>query len=114
MKQSVDRNDDQYRTESADDRCARRQVPPEGEKQTSDSADECNDPPDEQAVTDSRRQIDSANRWNNQITKDQQYADDANEAGYHQPDYGIEKEHPPAHTQTLLASPIAIEPHEQE
>src|SRR5205814_3431373 len=87
---------------------------PEGEKQTGDSADECNDPTDEQAVTDSRRQIDSANCWNNQITKDQQYAGDANEAGHHQPEYGIEKEIPPAHTQTFLVSPIAIERDEQE
>src|SRR5207244_6931495 len=82
--QTVDRNDDQYRTESADDRRAGRQVPPERQKQTSDSTDECNDPTDEQTVTNTVGQIDSANRWRNEIAKDEQNTCDAHEAGHDQ------------------------------
>src|SRR5207244_10665716 len=97
--QTVDRNDDQYRTESADDRCARRQVPPERQKQTSDSADECNDPTDEQTITNTVGEIDSANRGRNEITKDEQNAGDANEACQHQAENGVEAKVTPAHTQ---------------
>src|SRR6266508_4595637 len=96
--QPDDRNDDQYRTESADDRCARRQVPPEGEKQTSDPPDPSDHPPDEQAATDSRRQVDSANGRNNQITKNEQHAGDANEACHHKAENGVEEKVPQADT----------------
>jgi len=115
MSRQTDKwNENQYRTESADDRCARRQVPPEGEKQTSDSAEPRDHPPDEQAATDSRRKVDSANRRNNQITKNEQNAGDANEACHDQAENGVEEKIPPAHAQTFLVSPITIERDEQE
>src|SRR5207249_11922259 len=85
-----------------------------GEKQTSDSAEPRDHPSDEQAATDSRRQIDSANRRNNQITKNEQNAGDANEACHHQAENSVEEKIPPAHAQTFLVSPIAIERDEQE
>src|SRR5439155_13307170 len=114
LPQRKKRNEDQQCAKRADDRCARRQVPPEGEKQTSDSADPRDHPSDEQAATDSRRQVDSADRRNNQITKNEQNAGNANEACHHQAENGIEEKIPPAHTQTFLVSPIAIERDEQE
>src|SRR6266478_1584603 len=96
--QPDDRNDDQYRTKRADDRRARRQVPPKGEKQTGNSADECNDPTDKKAISDSIGQIDSANRWRNEIAKDEQHTRDANETGHDQTKGRVEKKVPPAHT----------------
>jgi len=107
-------NEDQQCTERADDRCARGQVPPEGEKQTSDSAEPRDHPSDEQAVTDSRREVDSTNRWDNQITKNKQNAGDANEACHHQTENGVEEKIPPTHTQTFLVSRIAIERNQQK
>ena len=65
-------------------------------------------------MTDSCRQIDSANRWDNQITKDEQNAGDANEACHHQTEDGVEEKIPPTHTQTFLVSRIAIERNQQK
>src|SRR5207245_11115474 len=62
----------------------------------------------------STSQVDSANRRNNQITKNEQNAGDANEACHHQAENGVEEKIPPAHAQTFLVSPIAIERDEQE
>src|SRR5207245_10280522 len=83
-------------------------------KQASDSAEPRNHPPDEQAATDSRRKVDSANGRNNQITKNEQNAGDANEACHHQAENGVEEKIPPAHAKSFLVSPVAIERHQQE
>jgi hypothetical protein len=65
-------------------------------------------------VTDSRREIDSTNRWDNQITKNEQNAGDANEACHHQAENSVEEKIPPTHTQTFLVSRIAIERNQQK
>src|SRR5439155_247220 len=100
--------------EGANDGRARRQVPPEGKKQASDSAEPRDHPPDEQAATDSRRKVDSANGRDNQITEHEQNAGDANKARHDQTKNGVEEKIPPAHAQTFLVSLITIERDEQE
>src|SRR5260221_415241 len=57
---SVTRNHDQQDAEGADNRCSRRQISPKGEKQTGDSANQRDDPADQQPVADPLSEINSA------------------------------------------------------
>src|SRR5437667_437947 len=103
-----ERNQNQKRTESANNRCAGREVPPKGKKETSDSADKRNRPPDEQPCRDGAGESHGADGRSDQIAEDEEDTRDPHEDRHDEAEAGVKKKIPPAHAQSAFVGCIAL------